>query len=175
MISKIEMTVDFVKAKSKIKKFQLEATNELLGDPAEIVKKRINEGKDWRGGELAELKPSTLNIRKMRGRPSRKPLIDTGKLVKSLKTVKKKNKTGLQFMKYGMHQAQGFVTANHFAVKRNKKIVGWRDYSDGRFVPPRDFINPEQPFAGMFELDKESLKKTIKVLKKVLRNKVTIK
>ena len=45
MISKIEMTVDFVKAKSKIKKFQLEATNELLGDPAEIVKKRINEGK----------------------------------------------------------------------------------------------------------------------------------
>jgi hypothetical protein len=174
MIKKIVMTVDFEKAKKKIRSFQVDAVSSIMGDPGEIIRDRISKGKDWRGGQLASLKPSTLNIRKMRGRSSSKPLIDTGNLLKSIKTVKTKKKTGFKMMKYGMHQAKGFVTTNKFAVKNGNKVVGWRDYSDGRFVPPRDFINPEQPFAGMFEVDSESLKKTIRELKKVLRHKKVI-
>lgn len=175
MIKKIVMTVDFEKAKKHIKAFKVDAIENLMGNPGKIIKERINKSKDWRGAVLPPLKKSTLNIRKMRGRPSSKPLIDTGKLLNSIETVKTKNKIGFRMMKYGMHQAKGFVTTNKFAVKDGNKVVGWRDYRDGRFVPPRDFINPEQPFAGMLELDSKSLRKIIKLLKKAIRHKKVIR
>ena len=108
----------------------------------------------------------------MRGRPSSKPLVDTGKLLKSIKTVKTKNKIGVRFLKYGLHQASGFVTNNHFAVKKGNKIVGWRDYSQGIRVLPRPWLHPEQHFAGLVKKDKEAIIRVIKTLKREMRGQV---
>ena len=176
IISKVEQTIDFVKLKKKInpviKKMALSVVDE---DPGAKLKQRIMKGVNYNNERLFPLKKSTLNIRKMRGRPSSKPLVDTGKLLKSIKTVKTKNKVGVRFLKYGLHQAKGFTTKNHFAVKKRNKVVGWRDYSAGIRVLPRPWIHPEEPFAGLIKQDKEAIERAIKVLKKEMKNKVVHK
>ena len=113
----------------------------------------------------------------MRGRTGNKPLMDTGKLLNSIKTVGTKNKIGVSFLKYGLHQAQGFTTNNHFAVKNGNKIVGWRDYSQGIRVAPRSWIYPEkgQEHLGLVKMDKETLVKVIKLFKKAMSGKKTHK
>ena len=68
-----------------------------------------------------------------------------------------------------MHQAEGFVTNNHFAVKRGNKILGWRDYSKGIRVPSRPWIHPQEPFAGLIKSDKETIRKVIKTLKREMK------
>ena len=176
MISKIVQTFDFIKLKKKIrptiKKMSMAVISE---DPGAILKGRINKGVNYNNEALAPLKKSTLNIRKMRGRPSNKPLVDTGNLLKSIKTVKTKGKIGVRFLKYGMHQAEGFTTRNYFAVKRGSKIVGWRDYSKGIRVMPRPWIHPEEPWAGLVKRDRKTILKVIKALKREMRGQVVHK
>ena len=174
MIKKLEMTIDFEKAKPKIKKLIKKLAIQSVSDnPGKLLKKRIEEGVNYNNDKLTPLKKSTLNIRKMKGRSGTKPLIDTEKLLNSIKTVKTKNKIGVRFLKYGMHQAKGFVTNNHFAVKNGNKVVGFRDYSHGIRVTPRSWIYPEKgnEHFGLIKKDKNRLIKTIKLVKKVLRNK----
>jgi hypothetical protein len=188
MISKIEMTLDFVKASKKASKLVKELTLDLYEskDIARIIKNRIKDSINYRGDKLRNLEKSTRNIRKMRGISGTKPLIETGKLLNSIKNVKTKNKIGIRMNEYGVHQSRGFTTNNHFAIKRNNKIVGWRDYSDGRYVPPRSFIYPpekgkkstisEDPLREI-QFDDTDKKFLIKKLKKILRHKkvITIK
>ena len=158
MIKKITQTFDFIKLKKKSKLLIKElAMSVITDDPGKVFRERINKGVNYNNEPLFPLKKSTLNIRAMRGRPGNKPLVDTGKLLKSIKTVSTKKKIGVRFMKYGMHQAEGFVTNNHFAVKRGNKILGWRDYSKGIRVPSRPWIHPQEPFAGLIKSDKEIL------------------
>ena len=184
MIKKVEMTMDFEKAKPKIRKLVKELPTRLFEnkDFASSIKKRITDQKDYRGEFLQKLKTSTLNIRKMKGRSGNKPLVDTGKLLKSIKNVKRKNKVGVSMMKYGMHQAKGFTTKNHFAVKKNNKIVGFRDYSHGVEVRPRPFVHPVEGnikktqssdvvFAGLTDINKKDAINAVKLIKKALRSK----
>ena len=184
MIKKIEMTMDFEKAKPKIRKLVKELPTKVFADKdfASSIKKRIIDSKTYRGDTIKNLEKSTLNIRKMRGRGGNKPLVDTGKLLKSIKNVKKKNKVGVSMMKYGMHQAKGFTTKNHFAVKKNNKVVGFRDYSAGISVPPRPFVYPlegeikktqssDVVFAGLTNINKKDAINAVKLIKKALRGK----
>ena len=93
MIKKLEMTIDFEKAKPKIKKLIKKLAIQSVSDnPGKLLKKRIEEGVNYNNDKLTPLKKSTLNIRKMKGRSGTKPLIDTGKLLNSIKTVKQKIK-----------------------------------------------------------------------------------
>ena len=173
MISKIVQTFDFIKLKSKAKSLVKDIALEIMTeDPAEVLKERIKKGVNYNNEALAPLKKSTLNIRKMRGRPSNKPLVDTGNLLKSIKTVKTKGKIGVRFLKYGMHQAEGFTTRNYFAVKRGSKIVGWRDYSKGIRVMPRPWIHPQEPFAGLLGKPEAVKRRVIRAIKKAMKGKV---
>ena len=104
----------------------------------------------------------------------------------TLKNVKRKNKSGFSMLKYGMHQAKGFTTKNHFAVKKGDKVLGYRDYSSGIRVLPRPFVYPiegqikksqtnNDVFIGLVEVDKESQKEAVKVIRKYLKGKVVKK
>ena len=173
MISKIVQTFDFIKLKKKAKPLIMKMSMAVISDnPGAVLKERIDKSVNYNNEQLAPLKKSTLNIRKMRGRGGNKPLVDTGKLLKSIKTVKSKNKIGVRLMKYGMHQAEGFVTNNHFAVKRGNKIVGFRDYSKGIRVLPRPWIHPEIHSAGLIKTDKETIRRVIKTLRKEMKGHV---
>ena len=174
MISKITQTFDFKKLKKKSKSvINKLGISMLVDDPAKVLKDRINKNVNYNGQAMRGLEKSTFNIRKMRGRTSSKPLIDTGKLINSIKTIKKKNKTGVRFLKYGMNQAEGFTTKNHFAVKKGNKVVGFRDYSDGRRSLPRPWIHPESPFAGLLKENEEASKAVVKAIRKAMKGKVT--
>ena len=173
MISKIVQTVDFKKLKSKAKSLVKDIALEIMvEDPAKVLKERIKKNVNYNNQPMRGLEKSTINIRKMRGRPSNKPLIDTGNLLKSIKTKQTAKKTGIEFLKYGMHQAEGFTTKNHFAVKKGNKIVGWRDYSSGRRSLPRPWIHPQEPFAGLLGEPEAVKKRTIRAIKKAMRGKL---
>ena len=173
MISKIVQTIDFKKLKKNAKPIIARLGKKLLvDDPAKILKQRIEKNVNYNNQPMRGLERSTINIRKMRGINSTKPLIETGKLLKSIQTVEKKDKIGVKFMKYGIHQAKGFTTTNHFAVKKGNKIVGFRDYSDGRRSLPRPWLHPEEPFAGLIKEDSEAKKAIIKELKRAMKGKV---
>ena len=113
-----------------------------------------------------------ISIRRIKGSRSAKPLIDTGKLLKSIKAKQAKNKIGVEFLKYGLYQAEGFTTKNHFPVKRGNKIVGWRDYSDGRVIMPRPWIHPQEPFAGLLGKPEAVKRRVIRAIKKAMKGKV---
>ena len=182
MISKIEMTVDFEKAKNLgANKLVKNIVSDLYAskDFASIIKKRIKEGENYRGDKLRPLEASTLKIRRMKGISSNKPLIETGNLLNSIKNVRKKNKVGISMAKYGAWQSKGFVTNNHFAVKKGNKLLGFRDYSDGVRIPPRPFIYPpnqikksivsNDSFAGMVKATKQDRINAIKIIRKALK------
>ena len=184
MIKKIVMTIDFIKARKSATKIVKDMTMSLYQnkDFASTIKKRIRGSENYRGDTLSPLRKSTRNIRKMRGISGTKPLIETGKLLNSIKNVKKKNKVGVSMMEYGMHQAKGFVTNNHFAVKKGNEVVGFRDYSGGVKVPSRPFVYPltgqikktqtsTDVFAGMVDVNKKDATRVIKKLKKALRHR----
>ena len=178
IVSKIVQTFDFDKLKKNAKPLLKDlAIASITDNPGELLKKRITKGVNYNDDKLTPLKKSTINIRKMRGRTGNKPLMDTGKLLNSIKTVETKNKIGVSFLKYGLHQAQGFTTNNHFAVKNGNKIVGWRDYSQGIRVAPRSWIYPEKghEHLGLVKMDKETLVKVIKLFKKAMSGKKTHK
>lgn len=179
MISKIVQTVDFKRLqRNKHKVLKELALQSMPDDPGKLLRDRIKKGVNWNGDKLTPLKKSTLNIRKMRGRPGNKPMVDTGKLLKSIKTKKTKTKVGVTFFKYGLHQAKGFTTNNHFAVKDKKgKVVGWRDYSGGIRVTPRSWIYPEKgsEHLGLTTITAESKKNAHKTIKKYLKGKVVHK
>ena len=101
MISKIVQTVNFKKLKKDIKPTLEDLSLQLLiGDPASVLKQRISKNVNYNNQPMRQLANSTRKIRKMRGNPTTKPLIDSGKLLNSLKTIKKKDKIGVRFMKY---------------------------------------------------------------------------
>ncbi len=186
MIKKLIMTVDFEKLKKNKAEVIRQLKNKTIYDKTDFaskIKQRINNTQNYNKEELFPLKQSTLNIRKMKGITGSKPLIETGKLVKSIKNVKRKNKSGISMLKYGMHQAKGFTTKNHFAVKKGDKVLGYRDYSSGIRVLPRPFVYPiegqikksqtnNDVFIGLVEVDKESQKEAVKVIRKYLKGKV---
>lgn len=182
------MTVDFEKAKKDgitklVKKMMLDLYE--VKDFASIIKKRIKKGENYRGDRLRPLESSTLKIRRMKGISGSKPLIETGNLLNSVKNVKQSNKVGFSMAKYGAWQSKGFVTNNHFGVKKGNKLVGFRDYSDGRRIPARPFIYPpnqinstitsNDSFAGMVGINKQDAINAIKLLKKAIRHKKVIK
>ena len=186
MIRKLEMTVDFVKLQKNKVRVLRALENEVLfkgTDFASKIKQRINSTQNYNKEELFPLKQSTLNIRKMKGITGSKPLIETGKLLKSIKNVRKKNKIGVSMLKYGMHQAKGFTTKNHFAVKKGDKVLGYRYYSSGIRVLPRPFVYPikgqikksqtdNDVFAGLIDVNKDTKKRAVKSMRKYLKGKV---
>ena len=108
------------------------------------------------------LKKSTVNIRKLRGRSGRTPLLDTGALYDSIKDVK----GGVQMLKYGKYHHEGFTpkkipnTLPDFMAKRNpKKAIWFTNNTKGIRVPARPFIFPSE----------EAMEKSAKIFVKRMR------
>ena len=93
-------------------------------------------------GLSPKLKKSTTDIRKKRGINSKKPLIETGALLKSIKRTDE----GLQMLEYGKYHHDGFITKSNSMIP-NKE------------VPPRPFIMA----------DKKQISQSIKTFWKDLR------
>ena len=175
MIRRIEQTVDFIKLKRRIKGIIGEQVETMYGDADKRLRERLNKGVDYKGSRLPSLKNSTLNIRKLRGKSNVTPLIDTGRLKNSIKLERANNKIGVSFLKYGMHQAEGFTTNNHFAVKKGSKVVGFRDYSGGIRIQGREWINPLNPAEGLAVNKKLAQRLIAKNIRKHLKGKVVHK
>ena len=172
MIRKIEQTFDFEKLKRRTRGIINEQIITMYENADKRLQERLNRGVDYKNQKLQNLKKSTINIRRQKGISRVTPLIATGRLQKSIRMEKKGKKIGISFLKYGLHQAEGFTTNNHFAVKKSNKIVGYRDYSGGVSIPPRQWIDPVNPGRGL-AINKDLAQRLIvKNLKKHLRGKV---
>ena len=172
MIKKIEQTVDFVKLKRNIKNIFSEQAETMFAGADKRLRKRLDKGVDYKGERLEPLKHSTLKIRSARGSSSTKPLIDTGNLYRSITEARKGKQIGVSFNSYGLNQAMGFTTTNHFPLKKGGKVVGWRDYGDGRSIPARRWINPMAMHSGLAVVDEKAKRKLIENIRKHLRGKV---
>lgn len=81
------------------------------------------------GTKTLDLRDSTKYIRKWRGNRENPPLIETGKLLNSIKATK----TGIEMEDYGQHHLDGYkIKANKFTKKWNIKA--------GTNVPARNFL-----------------------------------
>lgn len=120
-------------------------TNRIANDSKLESKKSIKKG------NFTPLQPVTLKIRELRGRPSSKPLIDTGELLNSVRS----EKNAMSFKGYGKLQHEGFT------VKNNPVIEGELFKFKGKKVPPREWVK--------FDATKDSLKKFYSGVHKALR------
>lgn len=87
---------------------------------------------DWvtmTGGKRKNLKPSTEYVRNWRGNPTGPPLIETGRLLNSIKA----KKDGIEMEDYGEYHLKGYKTKkNKFTTKFNMV---------GKKVPSRNFFH----------------------------------
>lgn len=166
MISKVVINdCDFIKLKANKKKLFEDVFKSVYGRPDQTLKKNIEKSVDYAGNPLKPLQQSTLKIRKLKGISGNQPLVEKGKLKDTIRWKPTKKGGKLSFNKYGWYQAEGYTTKNIFAVKKGRKIKGFRDYSDGVKVEARPFINPESPGDGLIQSNEKSLKNTIKNIK----------
>jgi|TARA_R100000501_G_C2583045_1_gene85594 hypothetical protein len=128
------------------------------------MKESIRSGKTF-----TSLKKSTREIRRQRrekkGRNVKhltKPLFETGALFDSIKETQK----GISFLKYGVHQANGFT------VDTGGKFRGGS--VDGTFVPARDFITVPTKKA-LEVISKELVNRVGKLMAKRLRPNVIVR
>jgi hypothetical protein len=105
---------DFEYASKNFKKIFKDFADENLDDVEEQLKSNIT---NFRGKDISD---ANRDVRIMRGRASFKPLIDTGRLLNSIK----KTKAGVSFKKYGVYVDEGFK------FKR-----GWNKGKDGFYSP----------------------------------------
>ena len=93
-------------------------------------------------------------LRKLRGTGGSTPLIETGKLLKSIKGAK----GGVKMLEYGTLQHEGFTPKQIPVFKPNSDVYFFKKNTGGISVPPRPFIF----------LDKKSTKKAAKALVKMM-------
>ena len=164
MIKRIEQTFDFIKLKKNIKTIFKKETKLMFGKADEILRDRLNKSKDVKGGSLDQLKASTLEHRKRMGISGSRPLIASGKLLKSIKLVEKGDKIGLTFNGYGLYQAMGFKT-HPFGNKKANEV----------FVEGRPWVSPMSIGQGLSLQNKKAQRLLIKEIRKHLRGKVVHK
>jgi len=132
-----------------------------------MVKDSISNGKDIvSGGNFAHLKETSKDVRSQRGISGSKPLVATGKLLSSIKTVADGDGYSVVMgSDYGIYHNEGFIVGSGW-FKAGKK---WYNF-EGREVPRRRFFDTPRAFfrrgeyrALLRELDDE-IKKELKKL-----------
>ena len=150
----------------------------LLGRKKDYTVLLADEMKDViKGGKvLRRLRPSTIKVRKLRGQ-GQKPLFATGELYNSIKGTK----TGVTMLKYGTHQAEGFVPAYVPATNKSKEpYINQSGKYEGKValkpnnneieVPSRNFlvaINSPKTAKSIQKLISKNMPKMIKKIMKV--------
>ena len=103
---------DFNKLKVKAKDIIKDAMKDSRDDIVKTLKSNIENATHFKSNNY--ISPMTRSVRLIRGRTGTNPLIDTGKLLNSIK----KTKTGVSMMAYGWRQHDGFT------LKSNRKDGG---------------------------------------------------
>tara|TARA_Y100000361_G_C11104588_1_gene314025 strand:+ start:266 stop:787 length:522 start_codon:yes stop_codon:yes gene_type:complete len=111
--------------------FTPQVKKELLKSLAKTAKDNIRSG-NFDNNTINE---STLNIRRWRNRSSTKPLIETGKLLKSIRAVK----DGIEMEDYGKYHLQ----KGGYKIKSNKFTKAW-NIKAGTRVPRRNFLKSKK-------------------------------
>tara|TARA_Y100001963_G_C6612292_1_gene367627 strand:+ start:172 stop:726 length:555 start_codon:yes stop_codon:yes gene_type:complete len=110
---------------------------------------------DWdkmKGGRKKGLRDSTKYVRNWRGNPTGPPLIETGKLLNSIRATK----NGIEMEEYGQYHLKGYKTVkNKFTEKFNMV---------GKDVPSRNFLHSME-----LELPKEEKQKLLDRINKKMR------
>ena len=125
---------------------------------ADAMKKVISDG-----NVLRTLRPSTKEIRRQRGHNVNKPLFATGALHDSIKPIK----NGVEFNRYGRHQAQGFTVSTDKPFRNGSM--------EGKTVPPRNFTLAIKNKETATAIQKEVSKNMPAMIKKIMRVGVSVK
>ena len=125
---------------------------------ADAMKKVISDG-----NVLRTLRPVTKKIRRERGHNVNKPLFATGALHDSIKPIK----NGVEFNRYGRHQAQGFTVSTDKPFRNGSM--------EGKTVPPRNFTLAIKNKETATAIQKEVSKNMPKMIKEIMRVGVSVK
>ena len=118
----VETFVDFnfAKLKKDVKDIIKDAIDDSKDDVVKTFKSNIENATHFKSNNY--ISPMTKSVRLIRGRTGTKPLIDTGKLINSIK----KTKGGISMMAYGWRQHDGFT------LKSNRKDGGRGFYAPNK-------------------------------------------
>ena len=125
---------------------------------ADAMKKVISDG-----NVLRTLRPVTKKIRRERGHNVNKPLFATGALHDSIKPIK----NGVEFNRYGRHQAQGFTVSTDKPFRNGSM--------EGKKVPPRNFTLAIKNKEVASAIQKEVADGMPAMIKKIMRVGVSVK
>ena len=132
---------DFRKLKKQVKTIMKDSIEEIGDDAVIQLKKNITEQTHFKNKPI---KNSTKAVRELRGRQGKDPLQDTGKLLKSIKKVKK----GISIAAYGPRHHDGYTkkpnnkdgSFGFYAPKRKKHRRLIKIKGSGLKVPARPWI-----------------------------------
>ncbi len=161
MVTSINFDFDFLS--NQIKKITNEFLEENLEDAEKQLKKNI---KNFKGTPISE---ANKDVRILRNRTTFKPLIDSGKLLKSIKKTKK----GISFKEYGLYQDEGYtIKSKHgFYAPSNKSGIRKKLFKvGGKKVPARPWIyyNPSKKAYNLFF---NKMMKKLRTVKRVVSSK----
>ena len=121
-----KITYDAKKLSQNIPKMIQELLKDYTTETGEQAKKNISQGR-----VKPDIGATTKKIRKSRGYPESPPLLASGKLLKSIKTIELKNGAKIRMNLYGALHNKGYNTAPNSMIPRKK-------------VPKREFIKPKK-------------------------------
>ena len=153
---------DFRKLKKQVKTIMKESISDIGDDAVVQLKKNITEQTYFKDKPI---KNSTKAVRELRGRQGDDPLQDTGKLLKSIKKVKK----GISIAAYGARHHDGYT------IKPNNKDGSFGFYAPNKRAKHKRLVKfkgtalkvPARPWI-VYNIDKKTFNSIYKRILKTL-------
>ena len=137
--------------------FTPQVKKELYEGVARIAKKNLQTS-NFNNNMIEE---STKYIRNWRGNRENPPLIETGKLLNSIKAVK----DGVEMEDYGQYHIDGYK------IRSNKFTKAW-NIKAGTRVPKRNFLKSQKGSAMSAKISEKAKKEMITKINKTIRTKL---
>ena len=158
----VKINFDFKYPSKNMKKIMSEFTEKTLPNVEKQLKKNISA---FKGAPISD---TTKTIRRLRFNMTEKPLIDSGRLLKSIK----KTKNGISFKKYGLFQDEGYTIKHNHAFYAPKKRARFKKLFKvgGARVPAREWLHYNAS-AKDYDLLFDNLIENIKTINRVIARK----
>ena len=158
----VKINFDFEFAAKNMKKIMSETKEQILPNVEKQLKDNI---KNFKGKPISK---TTQEVRMMRFNSSTKPLIDSGRLLNSIK----KTKTGISFKKYGLYQDEGYkIKSGHAFYAPSKKASFKKLFKvGGATVPAREWLH-YTPTNKDFDAVFKNLMKSIRTINRTIAKK----
>ena len=136
---KVKSTIDPSRLAEYFPKFVKDTLGALSDVVIDSAKNGLDKGRDVHGNQFKPIQESTKKVRTLRGRPSNKPLVDTGAMKNSFKINKQGRKSTITAEGYG-NASNKNVHQTGYKVANNPKIKGKIFYFKGKNVPKREWF-----------------------------------